>query len=249
MSLTHHNRRSNGACGDQRTTVLLTAFGPFPGVPVNATMRLVPELAELAALTFPDVRFVTEMLATEWLAAPRRMAAVIAEVKPDLILHFGVSSRARGFEIEQRAHNACRSMPDAAGFLPRAATLSDGGADVLRTSLPVPHLVLALKRRGIPAYASRDAGAYLCNAVLYHSLQVAADRLGDCRVGFVHVPASLARPGGPNRGRVGACALTWPRFGPPGRAREAGTCTKPTRQSRSLSAATCSEWYSTALHK
>ena len=116
--------------------------------------------------------------------APRRMAAVIAEVKPDLILHFGVSSRARGFEIEQRARNACRSMPDAAGCLPRGATLRDGGADVLRTSLPVPHLVLALKRRGIPAYASRDAGAYLCNAVLYHSLQVAADRLRDvsCRL-------------------------------------------------------------------
>jgi pyroglutamyl-peptidase len=210
MSTRRYIRRSNGTSGDPHTTVLITAFGPFPGVPVNATMRLVPELAESATLAFPDVRFVIETLATEWQAAPRRLAAVIAEVKPDLILHFGVSSRARGFEIEQRAHNACRSMPDAAGVLPRAATLRDGGADVLRTSLPVPHLVLALKRRGIPAYASRDAGAYLCNAVLYHSLQMAADRLRDCRVGFVHVPASLARPGGPNRGRVGACPLTWP---------------------------------------
>ena len=109
----------------RHTTVLLTAFGPFPGVPVNATMRLVPELAERAALAFPDVRFVAEMLATEWLGAPRHLAAVVAEVKPDLILHFGVSSRARGFEIEQRAHNACRSMPDAAGVLPRAATLRE----------------------------------------------------------------------------------------------------------------------------
>jgi pyroglutamyl-peptidase len=210
MSPARHIRRPYGASGGQRTTVLLTAFGPFPGVPVNATMRLVPELAERAALAFPDVRVVAETLATEWLGAPRRMAAVIAEVKPDLILHFGVSSRARGFEIEQRARNACRSMADAAGFLPRAARLNDDGVEVLRTSLPVPHLVLALKRRGIPAYASRDAGAYLCNAVLYHSLQIAADTLRDCRVGFVHVPASLARPGGPNRGRVGACPLTWP---------------------------------------
>jgi pyroglutamyl-peptidase len=210
MSPARPSRRRNGASGTARTTVLLTAFGPFPGVPVNATMRLVPELAELAARAFPDVRFVTETLATEWQAAPRRMAAVIAEMKPDLVLHFGVSSRARGFEVEQRARNACRLMPDAAGLLPRGATLSNGGADVLRTSLPVPHLVLALKRRGIPAYASRDAGAYLCNAVLFHSLQVVADRFRDCRVGFVHVPATLARPGGPNRGRVGACPLTWP---------------------------------------
>ena len=30
---------------DVRTAVLITGFGPFPGVPVNATMQLVPELA------------------------------------------------------------------------------------------------------------------------------------------------------------------------------------------------------------
>jgi pyroglutamyl-peptidase len=210
MSAASYCRRANPDSADPHTTVLLTAFGPFPGVPVNATMRLVPELAEQAAPAFPDARFVVEMLATEWVGAPRRLAAVIAEVQPDLILHFGVSSRARGFEIEQRAHNACRSMPDAAGLMPRSSTVQRGGADVLRTTLPVPHLVLALKRSGVPAYASRDAGAYLCNAVLYHSLQIIADAGRDCRVGFVHVPASLARPSGPNRGRVGACPLTWP---------------------------------------
>ena len=210
MSAASYCRRANPDSADPHTTVLLTAFGPFPGVPVNATMPLVPELAEQAAPAFPDARFVVEMLATEWVGAPRRLAAVIAEVQPDLILHFGVSSRARGFEIEQRAHNACRSMPDAAGLMPGSPTVQRGGADVLRTTLPVPHLVLALKRSGIPAYASRDAGAYLCNAVLYHSLQIIADAGRDCRVGFVHVPASLARPSGPNRGRVGACPLTWP---------------------------------------
>jgi pyroglutamyl-peptidase len=210
MSAASYGRRANPDSADPHTTVLLTAFGPFPGVPVNATMRLVPELAERAALAFPDARFVTEMLATEWVGAPRHLAAVIADVQPDLILHFGVSSRARGFEIEQRAHNACRPMPDAAGLMPRSSVVRNGGADVLRTTLPVPHLVLALKRRGIPGYASRDAGAYLCNAVLYHSLQIIADAGRDCRVGFVHVPASLARPGGPNRGRSGACPLTWP---------------------------------------
>jgi len=210
MSAASYCRRANPHSADPHTTVLLTAFGPFPGVPVNATMRLVPELAKRAALAFPDARFVAEVLATEWVGAPRHVAAVIADVRPDLILHFGVSSRARGFEIEQRAHNACRSMPDAAGEMPRAATLRRGGAEVLRTTLPVPHLVMALKQRGIPVYTSRDAGAYLCNAVLYHSLQMAAEGDRDCRVGFVHVPASLARPGGPNRGRTGACPLTWP---------------------------------------
>jgi pyroglutamyl-peptidase len=191
-----------------RSTVLVTGFGPFPGVPVNATMRLLPELVRVATSRFPDVRLVAEILPTEWAAAPRRLDRLLADVDPDLALHFGVSSRARGFEIERRAQNACSVQPDAAGVLPVAPALSNDGAEHLAVSLPVQHVVARLRRRGIPAFASRDAGAYLCNATLYHSLVRGRDAPGR-RIGFVHIPASLARPGGANRGRTGACPLTW----------------------------------------
>lgn len=193
---------------EARTTVLVTGFGPFPGVPVNATMRLVPALAERIPQLFPGVRLASEILATEWLSAPRRLEAVLAKVRPDLVLHIGVSSRARGFEIESRARNACMASPDASGALPPAAGVRADGAEHLAASLPVRHIVARLRRRGIPAYVSRDAGAYLCNATLYHSLASAREVPGR-RVGFIHVPATLARPGGANRGRTGACPLTW----------------------------------------
>jgi pyroglutamyl-peptidase len=191
-----------------RTTVLVTGFGPFPGVPVNATMRLLPELARAAHRQFPDVHLAAEVLPTEWVTAPRRLERLLAELAPDFALHFGVSSRARGFEIERRARNVCAMQPDAVGLPPSAAQLSDGGAEHLHASVPVEHIVTRLRRRGIPAFASRDAGAYLCNATLYHSLSSARQAPGR-RIGFVHLPASLARPGGPNRGRSGACPLTW----------------------------------------
>jgi pyroglutamyl-peptidase len=193
---------------DARTTVLITGFGPFPGVPVNATMRLVPELAERAERVFAGVHFASAILATEWLAAPQRLDHLIAEVHPDLALHFGVSGRARGFEIETRAANRCAAQVDASGAFPPAPAVRDGGAAHLGAGLPVPHLVARLRRRGIPAFASRDAGEYLCNATLYHAL-VRAREAPSRRVGFIHVPATLARPGGENRGRSGACALTW----------------------------------------
>jgi pyroglutamyl-peptidase len=239
MSTPRYCRRANPNASDAHTTVLLTGFGPFPGVPVNATMRLVPELAARAARAFPDVRFAAEILATEWRTGPQRLADLVREIKPDLILHFGVSSRARGFEIEQRASNACQVTPDAAGALPAAACLSAGGADHLRATLPVAHLVQALRRRGIPAFASRDAGGYLCNAVLYHSLDLAAaDASDDRRVGFVHVPASLARPGGPNRGRTGACPLTWEQAFDGGLAIIAGCLGRPLSQRKAPSLAT-----------
>jgi len=189
---------------DARTTVLITGFGPFPGVPVNATMRLVPELAERAQRAFAGVRFASAILATEWLAAPQRLDRLIAEVHPDLALHFGVSGRARGFEIETRAANRCAGQADASGALPPASAVRHGGAAHLRAGLPVPYLVARLRRRGIPAFVSRDAGEYLCNATLYHALIRAREAPGR-RVGFIHVPATLARLGG----RRGACALTW----------------------------------------
>ena len=191
-----------------RTRVLLTAFGPFPGVPVNATMRLVPALEESVARHFPDVRCRTLMLATEWLTAPGRVAEARREEPFDLVLHFGVSSRARGFEVETRARNACQHAPDAAGALPPGPYLESGGPAHLPVSLPVRHIVSRLRARGIPAFASRDAGAYLCNAVLFHSL-AEAPGLPLARTGFIHIPATLARPGGANRGRSGACPLTW----------------------------------------
>lgn len=201
-------RQAPHVAGQARTTVLVTGFGPFPGVPVNATMRLLPELSRSVSRLFPDVRFAFEVLPTEWAAGPRRLNRLLAETAPDLALHFGVSSRARGFEIEQRARNACAATPDASGALPKGVAVQDGGAEHLPASLPVRHIVARLRRLGIPAFVSRDAGAYLCNAALYHSLSSARDASGR-RVGFVHIPATLARPGGANRGRSGACPLTW----------------------------------------
>jgi len=200
--------RHSARMQDARTTVLITGFGPFPGVPVNATMQLVPELARAAARQFAGVRIATEVLATEWAAAPRRLDALLAEIEPDLVLHFGVSSRARGFEVEARARNVCTASPDAAGALPPGAAIRDGGAEFAAASLPVQHIVTRLRRRGIPAFVSRDAGGYLCNATLYHSLRSARDAPGR-RVGFIHIPATLGRPGGANRGRVGGRTLTW----------------------------------------
>jgi pyroglutamyl-peptidase len=188
--------------------VLLTGFAPFPGVPVNATMALVPQLADRAKSHFPGTKLSAGVLATEWLAAPRQLDILLAQARPDLILHFGVSGRARGFEIELRGQNRCLPAADAGGALPVSAAVRADGPEILRVSLPVNYLVARLRRRGIPAFVSRDAGGYLCNATLYHSLAAARAQPGR-RVGFIHIPASLAWPTAAGRGRSGACPLTW----------------------------------------
>jgi pyroglutamyl-peptidase len=176
-----------------RTTVLLTGFGPFPLMPRNVTMDLVPAIADRARCAMPDVVFVTEILPTEWAAAPARIEALLRETQPDLSLHFGVSPRARGFEIETRAVNVCGLIADASGALPSDSCINQAGPAALPTRLPAAHIVHRLRLLGIPAYLSRDAGTYLCNAALYTTLGAIMDsRLngqGSTKGGFVHVPA------------------------------------------------------------
>ena len=179
--------------------VLLTGFAPFPGVPINASMRLVPELVAAAKRRFPGTTVSAGLLPTEWVAAPRQMEVLLAEVKPDLLLHFGVSSRARGFEIELRGQNRCDQQPDAIGGLPSSSAVHADGPNFMRASLPVAYIVSRLRRRGIRAFASRDAGGYLCNATLYNSLAKARGVPGR-RVGFIHLPASLAKQGAAHGG-------------------------------------------------
>jgi len=188
------------------TRVLITGFGPYPGVPVNASMVLSAELAARVPRLFPGVELTTEVIATEWLAAPQRLNRLLAEFTPDVALHFGVSPRARGFELELRARNACSAVPDASGALPLDDKCDAHGAEHLPVSLPVRHIAERLRRIGIPAFLSRDAGAYLCNAALYHSLHLARTAAPRRRVGFIHIPAALA-PGGLSR--PGPCPFGW----------------------------------------
>ena len=177
--MTRHVRtaRSPARPGSPHTTVLITGFGPFPGVPVNATMRLVPELARRRARPFRTCAFATEMLATEWAAAPRRLDGLLAEVeaRPGAALR-RVVARARLRDRAARAQRLHGRRRMRRASCRRARRCATAGPSTCTASLPVQHIVARLRRRGIPAFVSRDAGGYLCNATLYHSLGCARGR-------------------------------------------------------------------------
>ena len=197
---------------DGRTVVLITGFGPFPSVPVNATMTLVPRLTRAAIVLFPGIRFTAAILPTEWDAAPVHVDKLVKRLKPDLVVHFGVSRRARGFEIERRGRNVRALSPDACGAIPNDVCIDDGGPALHPSRLPVAEIVARLRQRGITAFQSWNAGTYLCNATLFHAL--AAKPLRQVPTGFVHIPAELTPPGyAASNGAVmrttPGCPLTW----------------------------------------
>ena len=164
----HHPHHLNAA--RNRPVILLTGFGPFPGMPENISGALVTALAVEAARAFPqfDVRF--EILATEWAQAPARVIELIAELSPVLSLHFGVAKSATDIRFESCAANQCHAAEDAAGLQPLSNILVSDGDDVHAATIPVSAVYQKLAANGFPVSISDDAGGYLCNAVLYHSV-------------------------------------------------------------------------------
>lgn len=193
----------------QRPTLLLTGFGPFPTRPANASAVLVPRIAEAARQVFPHLGVECHILPTEWGEGLWRAGELYRRHQPVAALHFGVSSRAQGFEVETRGLNKCVQSNDAAGRKPDGHRVSPRGPDWLATTLPAAHIVERLRRRGIPATLSRDAGQYICNALLYRTQEIAREADNVPRSGFIHLPADLVNERNPALGPAVGCRLTW----------------------------------------
>ncbi|HYD16262.1 MAG TPA: pyroglutamyl-peptidase I [Hyphomicrobium sp.] len=172
----------------RRDTILLTGFGPFPGVAENASERFVAKLAHLAARRFSAHRVVARILPTEWERAPSRLQTLYERERPKLVLHFGVSPRADCYVIETLARNTRKDAEDATGARPRDDVVVHGGPDTLTARLPADVIKERLAAIKVPAVTSDDAGGYLCNAILYRSLLLADQIEQPDAVGFFHIP-------------------------------------------------------------
>lgn len=172
-----------------RPVLLVTGFGPFPGVPFNISAVLCENIATIMKNYRAELHSV--VLPTHWRDGPAIAAAKIREMKPDAVVHFGVSRAAGGFQFETRAYNQCAVTADCTGKSAQSFYFRRGGPPLLQATLPVTSLIRRLRLRGLPAQISRDAGRYLCNATLYNSLHEAHLTPEHARplVGFVHIPA------------------------------------------------------------
>ncbi len=176
-------------------TILITGFGPFPGVDENVSEPLVRAIEVTGATRLAPDRVIAAILPTQWQAAPVCVAALINEHAPWVVVHFGVAEGATGLQIETQAVNACLMRCDAVGRSPLSSVLNTTGAAVLQATIPVDQIYERLRHGTVPVSLSSDAGGYLCNAILYHSLQLSlemAHPLGRVmKVGFVHVPVTF----------------------------------------------------------
>lgn len=154
--------------------ILVTGFGPFPGVDDN------PSAAAARAvdgLRVGGETIVGEVLPVSYARAPARVLALARALQPRAIVALGVATSRRGVEVERRARRGAN--PDRAD-VDGARRPDVPGPDEVRATLPVDALTRALR-----ATPSDDAGRYVCNALLYDVLR----GLPGVPAGFVHVPA------------------------------------------------------------
>lgn len=161
--------------------VLITGFGPFPGVAWNPSAWLVQTLAQRH--TSP---LTAAVLPVSWQGAWAALEPLLEAVRPRQVILFGVSRHARGFQLEQRAYNERSPQPDANGAAPPGRRLLCSSAETLDATLPISSIASTVAAANIPVALSEDPGRYLCNALLFHALHWAQDKA--TRVGFVHIP-------------------------------------------------------------
>jgi pyroglutamyl-peptidase len=172
--------------------LLLTGFGPFPGVPDNASAILVDALAKRLRAEGAPIDLRIEILPTEWKAAPDLVQLALKDFKPDVALHFGVASETTRFRLETLAQNARNRLGDAQGHVHRRRRISAILPDQLLATFPADAIHGHLEAIGVPVELSCDAGQYLCNATLFRSLGLSLKARGAAVTGFIHIPSQLA---------------------------------------------------------
>ncbi len=194
------------------TRILITGFGPFPGAPSNPTMAIVRHLLRSRHPRFVGIERVGRFLPTEWGMLPG-FVQTIRQCQPDAILMFGLAGRRRKITPEARAINhASLLRTDADGLAPKIRHLTQGDPGFRKSTINPVLLTARMRADGLSAKLSRDAGDYLCNALLWTALETGVPAI------FVHVPRSrrmmrrkgsqkLARPTPEDLKRAGEVAL------------------------------------------
>lgn len=173
---------------------LVTAFEPFGGGEINASLEAVRRLpAGIGAL-----KITTATLPTSYARSLPALQTAIARVEPDLVLCVGQAGERAGLCVERVAVNLQDAeIADNDGARPVDTPVVAGGPAAYLATLPVRAAVAGLRAAQLPAQLSMSAGTFVCNHVFYGLMHLAAARERRFRAGFLHVPRLPQQAPGP----------------------------------------------------
>lgn len=165
--------------------LLLTAFDPFGGEPINPAL----EAVKLVADKVGDVDIVKLEVPTVFGKSIVTVTAAIEKEKPDAVLCIGQAGGRYDLTPERVAINLDdASIEDNEGNQPIDTAIFEDGAPAYFSTLPIKAMVAKIQEAGVPASISDTAGTFVCNHLMYGVLYTLAKKYPGVRGGFMHVP-------------------------------------------------------------
>ena len=169
---------------ESTSRILLTGFEPFDGRERNASWIAASALAQQH---FPGVELRAARIPVCWDAPRRVLDPIVTAWQPHVIIGMG-EGEPEVFRVESVANNTRRERADNDGKVPEGRVIDPRGPLRRTASADCITLCNALTALDIPVRVSTDAGAFLCEELLYtlEGLRAAQDSLDT--VLFVHLP-------------------------------------------------------------
>ena len=165
--------------------ILLTAFDPFGGEPVNPSQEAVAAVSDTVA----GAEIIKCVVPTVFGKSIDTVYAAMKKENPDVTFCIGQAGGRVGLTPERVAINLDDArIEDNEGNQPFDKVIREDGENAYFTSLPVKAMVNKIKEAGIPASVSYTAGTFVCNHLMYGVLYNISREFPNMKGGFMHVP-------------------------------------------------------------
>ena len=168
--------------------LLVTAFEPFGGEEINASLLALERLPEVIG----DWKLSKLSVPVVFGEAARAVIAEAEEIRPEAILCLGQAGGRAKVTPEYVGINFRNArIPDNAGQQPIRERIISDGPDAYFSTLPVFDMADSIIKNDLPGEVSYSAGTYVCNDLLYSLLHHYCGT--GVRVAFIHFPLSTAQ--------------------------------------------------------
>ena len=165
--------------------MLLTGFQSYGARAINPAEEIVKRLD---GETIGGERVEGRVLPVDYAKLGPSIRKAIAETTPSAIICLGLWPGGPMIRLERVAVNVADfEIADNVGAMVKAPIEPEGDAAYLST-LPLDAIQDRILGAGIPCQLSGTAGAFLCNALMYHALKAATELQPAPPCGFIHIP-------------------------------------------------------------
>ena len=165
--------------------MLLTGFQSYGERAINPAEEIVKRLD---GETIGGERVEGRVLPVDYAKLGPSIRDAIAETTPSAVICLGLWPGAPMIRLERVAVNVADfEIADNVGAIVKDPIEPEGDAAYLST-LPLDAIQDRILGAGIPCQLSGTAGAFLCNALMYHALRASAAQSTPTPCGFIHIP-------------------------------------------------------------